>query len=314
MHRPHLIQPDPPGGSASSPGRTDDGGRPRLEFRQTQSLVMTPQLRQAIKLLQFTNLEVAAFVEEELERNPLLERDERSELVSTRPRRRTSSPSETMPRLDTADLTAAATLPERGADPLDVNEHAERYDAGGAGDGEPPPSPALAAAARMISAMTGATCEDMARKPAQPARASRRAAPPRLRRPGRPDHRRAPDRPALPGRPADRRAGRDRAGDGRRAGARRGGARAHDALRPGRPVRPRPARVPGRPARRAQPARPGDGRRCSTIWTALARRDLRQLMSVCGVDAEDLADMIAEIRAARSRSRAPPSKPRRCSR
>src|SRR3954469_1145583 len=52
---------------------------PRLEFRQTQSLVMTPQLRQAIKLLQFNNLEVAAFVEEELERNPLLERDERSD-------------------------------------------------------------------------------------------------------------------------------------------------------------------------------------------------------------------------------------------
>ena len=38
---------------------------------------MTPQLRQAIKLLQSTNLEVTAFVEEELERNPLLERDER---------------------------------------------------------------------------------------------------------------------------------------------------------------------------------------------------------------------------------------------
>ena len=37
---------------------------------------MTPQLRQAIKLLQFSNIEVTAFVEEELERNPLLERDE----------------------------------------------------------------------------------------------------------------------------------------------------------------------------------------------------------------------------------------------
>ena len=49
---------------------------PRLDLRQTQSLVMTPQLRQAIKLLQSSNLEVAAFVEEELERNPLLERDE----------------------------------------------------------------------------------------------------------------------------------------------------------------------------------------------------------------------------------------------
>lgn len=46
----------------------------RLEFRQTQSLVMTPQLMQAIKLLQLSNLDLAAFVEEELERNPLLER------------------------------------------------------------------------------------------------------------------------------------------------------------------------------------------------------------------------------------------------
>src|SRR3981081_292648 len=46
----------------------------RLEFRQSQSLVMTPQLMQAIKLLQLSNLDLSAFVEEELERNPLLER------------------------------------------------------------------------------------------------------------------------------------------------------------------------------------------------------------------------------------------------
>ncbi len=46
----------------------------RLEFRQSQSLVMTPQLMQAIKLLQLSNLDLTAFVEEELERNPLLER------------------------------------------------------------------------------------------------------------------------------------------------------------------------------------------------------------------------------------------------
>ncbi len=47
---------------------------PRLEFRQTQSLVMTPQLMQAIKLLQLSNLDLVAYVEAELERNPLLER------------------------------------------------------------------------------------------------------------------------------------------------------------------------------------------------------------------------------------------------
>jgi RNA polymerase sigma-54 factor len=49
----------------------------RLELRQGQSLVITPQLQQAIKLLQLSNLELEAFVEGELERNPLLTRDDR---------------------------------------------------------------------------------------------------------------------------------------------------------------------------------------------------------------------------------------------
>ncbi|MBO6544243.1 MAG: RNA polymerase factor sigma-54 [Alphaproteobacteria bacterium] len=45
----------------------------RIELRQGQSLVMTPQLQQAIKLLQLSNLELTDYVEQELERNPLLE-------------------------------------------------------------------------------------------------------------------------------------------------------------------------------------------------------------------------------------------------
>jgi len=49
----------------------------RLELRQGHSLIMTPQLQQAIKLLQLSNLELAEYVETELEKNPLLERDER---------------------------------------------------------------------------------------------------------------------------------------------------------------------------------------------------------------------------------------------
>ena len=49
---------------------------PRLELRQGQALVMTPQLQQAIKLLQLSNLELTAYVDAELERNPLLEKDE----------------------------------------------------------------------------------------------------------------------------------------------------------------------------------------------------------------------------------------------
>jgi RNA polymerase sigma-54 factor len=49
---------------------------PKLELRQGQQLVMTPQLQQAIRLLQLSNIELGAFVETELERNPLLERDD----------------------------------------------------------------------------------------------------------------------------------------------------------------------------------------------------------------------------------------------
>jgi RNA polymerase sigma-54 factor len=49
----------------------------RLELRQGQSLVITPQLQQAIKLLQLSNIELEAYVEAEIERNPLLARDER---------------------------------------------------------------------------------------------------------------------------------------------------------------------------------------------------------------------------------------------
>jgi RNA polymerase sigma-54 factor len=48
----------------------------KLELRQSQQLVMTPQLQQAIKLLQLSNLDLNAFVDSELERNPLLEREE----------------------------------------------------------------------------------------------------------------------------------------------------------------------------------------------------------------------------------------------
>ncbi len=49
---------------------------PRLALRQTTALVMTPQLQQAIKLLQLSNQELSAFVESEVEQNPLLERED----------------------------------------------------------------------------------------------------------------------------------------------------------------------------------------------------------------------------------------------
>jgi RNA polymerase sigma-54 factor len=101
---------------------------PRLEFRQTQSLVMTPQLRQAIKLLQFTNLEAAAFVEEELERNPLLERDDRPEATPERPA--IDQVPEQLEGMDAAALISAEKLPD-----VVEADHVNSYDAGGTADG-----------------------------------------------------------------------------------------------------------------------------------------------------------------------------------
>ncbi|KAB2701041.1 RNA polymerase factor sigma-54 [Brucella haematophila] len=49
---------------------------PKLDFRQSQSLVMTPQLMQSIKLLQMTHLELEHFLDLEIEKNPLLDRIE----------------------------------------------------------------------------------------------------------------------------------------------------------------------------------------------------------------------------------------------
>jgi RNA polymerase sigma-54 factor len=55
----------------------------RLELRQSQALVMTPQLQQAIKMLQLSNIELTDFVEAEIEQNPLLEHGERGEDEAT---------------------------------------------------------------------------------------------------------------------------------------------------------------------------------------------------------------------------------------
>jgi RNA polymerase sigma-54 factor len=85
----------------------------RLELRQGQSLVMTPQLQQAIKLLQLSNLELADYVEQELEKNPLLERDER-ERAASEEREAVEAPSQADEPLEAAlareDFSKAADL------------------------------------------------------------------------------------------------------------------------------------------------------------------------------------------------------------
>src|SRR3546814_6743996 len=56
---------------------------PRLEFRQSQSLTLTPQLMQSIRLLQLSHLELDAFIADEMLRNPLLEREDAGAPVET---------------------------------------------------------------------------------------------------------------------------------------------------------------------------------------------------------------------------------------
>src|SRR6202046_2910168 len=109
---------------------------PRLDLRQTQTLVMTPQLRQAIKLLQYSNVEVSSFIEEELERNPLLERDESAELPTTDRAAPDQAPERISETVDTAQFAQAETLPSETAAPLDA-DMGDTYDAGGVADGAP---------------------------------------------------------------------------------------------------------------------------------------------------------------------------------
>jgi RNA polymerase sigma-54 factor len=94
----------------------------RLEIRQGQSLVMTPQLQQAIKLLQLSNIELAEYCEAELEKNPLLERDESAPRDGEREAVEKESPSER------ADESLAREDFSKVTD-LDSSAHDNMYDA-----------------------------------------------------------------------------------------------------------------------------------------------------------------------------------------
>ncbi len=94
---------------------------PRLDLRQSQSLVMTPQLQQAIKLLALSNLEVEGFLAEEIERNPLLEAGPEDATSPEAPAARDEPAG-----ADELVLSGAAT----GEAALDVDVAAERFDDG----------------------------------------------------------------------------------------------------------------------------------------------------------------------------------------
>lgn len=99
---------------------------PRLQMRQGQSLVMTPQLQQAIKLLQLSNIELAEYVEAEIEKNPLLERVERSDPADG------PDPEVRKERRDEMDLSDSAASQDAAAD-LDAR-HEDVYEADSASE------------------------------------------------------------------------------------------------------------------------------------------------------------------------------------
>jgi len=107
---------------------------PRLDLRQSQSLVMTPQLQQAIKLLALSNLEIETFIGEALEANPLLEAGE------MRAEDRETPPETDQPEI--ADSTAAGDE-ALDIDPASLDTDRDTGDwsaehAGGSVEGEAP--------------------------------------------------------------------------------------------------------------------------------------------------------------------------------
>lgn len=102
----------------------------RLDLRQSQSLVMTPQLQQAIRLLQLSNLELIDYVEQELEQNPLLERDESEDGAGPAEAGQDEAPQDDIGAGDGAeteggdslDQVQAESLPSDGDAPLDSGD------------------------------------------------------------------------------------------------------------------------------------------------------------------------------------------------
>jgi RNA polymerase sigma-54 factor len=94
---------------------------PSLILAARQTLAMTPQLQQAIKLLQFSHLELAAYIQQELEKNPLLsETTNEDGPLAEQERATAETPA------DTAEALTAAALALAEADERWTREHADR--------------------------------------------------------------------------------------------------------------------------------------------------------------------------------------------
>ncbi len=268
---------------------------PRLDLRPTQTLVMTPQLRQAIKLLQYSNLEVARFVEGELERNPLLERDERPEGPEPERAALDQTPEPIREAADSARLAQSESLPPEAAAPLDVDLQ-NSYDAGGVADGARLSSPISGRGGSADFSADDRDIEDVA------------GARPPLR-----DHLGEQLRLSFT-HPVDRLigahliallcpAGRLTADPAAIAKAMSIDLARIEAVR-ARMMQFDPVGLFARDLKECLAAQLRERNRLDPAMAALldnlellARRDMRRLMQICGVDSDDLIDMIAEIRA-----------------
>ena len=247
---------------------------PRLDLRQSQSLVMTPQLRQAIKLLQSSNLEVSAFVEEELERNPLLERAE-----STAP---------AAPEAPPPDAAEAASSDRMAEGALDADWSNTRED----GESWQPP----AGPGGRADFAEGLDALDLAAAP-PPSLRERLAEQIRLGLEPREQVMAAAMLAALDP------SGRLPVGDDALAAAFGCAEAAVTALR-ARLMQMEPVGIFARDLRQCLEAQlverglmdPFMARLLDHL-PLLARRDMAALRAACGVDAEDLAEMVAELRA-----------------
>jgi RNA polymerase sigma-54 factor len=86
----------------------------KLQLRQSQSLVMTPQLMQSIRLLQLTHVELERFIEEEFEKNPLLDRPDTGADDSPAPQPPSEEPEDAgIDRMFAAEDVSAETMAER---------------------------------------------------------------------------------------------------------------------------------------------------------------------------------------------------------
>ncbi|MGH7122583.1 MAG: RNA polymerase factor sigma-54 [Acetobacteraceae bacterium] len=272
---------------------------PRLELRHSTVLVMTPQLRQAIQLLQLSNLDLAVFVADELERNPLLERDEGGEPD----RERTPADERVAPPAadaDAATLFDSEALPAANAAPLDASPpddepvdsgYGTGPDSAGSGDGTGYRAP------RHDSLFTADErgIEDLPEGPAS------------LR-----EHLSEQLRLAF-GRPAERLigahlialldpAGRLSAQPTALAAALGTSLAEIERVRAGM-LQFDPVGCFALDLKECLGAQLAERNRLDPAMQALlenldllARREMHQLMSICGVDAEDLAEMVAELR------------------